>query len=66
MMSTRSGWIAGAERTYYGDELGRPVVVRAKGFHYHSPDMFTPTYPGVLQGHYKPWDGAPSSYPLRS
>ncbi|KAI1116636.1 hypothetical protein F5Y14DRAFT_448795 [Nemania sp. NC0429] len=65
-MSARSGWIEDHDRTYYADELGRPIVVKAKGFQYHSPDMPVPTYPEVLEGHYRPSFGAPGSYPPRS
>ncbi|KAI1773939.1 hypothetical protein F4818DRAFT_86766 [Hypoxylon cercidicola] len=65
-MANRSGWYEDAERTYYADEYGRPIVVKAKGYQYHSPDMNIPTYQEVVGGYYKPFSGAPSSYPPSS
>ncbi|KAI1408103.1 hypothetical protein F5Y13DRAFT_194695 [Hypoxylon sp. FL1857] len=65
-MSKRSGWYEDPDRTYYADEHGRPIVVKAKGYQYNSPEMNIPTYPTVVRGDYKPSSDAPSSYPPRS
>ncbi|KAI0424127.1 hypothetical protein F5Y09DRAFT_348030 [Xylaria sp. FL1042] len=59
-------WYEDADRTYFVDGLGRPIVIKPKAYHYHSPEMNIPTYPEVAGGFYKPFVTRPSSYPPRS
>ncbi|TGJ83181.1 hypothetical protein E0Z10_g5583 [Xylaria hypoxylon] len=63
-MSNGSGWYKDADRTYYADQHGRPMVVKAKGYQYHSPEMNIPTYPEVLDGRYKSSSAAPTAIRL--
>ncbi|KAI0469379.1 hypothetical protein F4859DRAFT_516311 [Xylaria cf. heliscus] len=65
-MSDESGWEEDDDRTYYTDRYGRPIVVKAAGYQYHSPDLNMTTYPEVLEGRYKSSSDAPNSYPPRN
>ncbi|KAI1124458.1 hypothetical protein F5Y10DRAFT_285017 [Nemania abortiva] len=65
-MSDGTTWYTDNNRTYCLDEHGRPIVIKAAGYHYHSPEMNIPTYAEVANGQYRSSYMAPNSYPPRN
>ncbi|KAI1318973.1 hypothetical protein F5Y16DRAFT_391403 [Xylariaceae sp. FL0255] len=59
------GWFQTDKKTYFLNEYGQTIVVRDKTFEYYDDQLRMFKDPDVIDGRYKPWDGAPSSWPRR-